>query len=324
MSSNTRPDASAFATNAFQKARQKAFLRRVLATIQGEPNDLLDYEDIRHKVRAGMPHYAGMTTVPISKIVGSVNRYRDFDRAFLPTQTRTAGRWRRIGEAYYSDINLPPVKLYKVGEVYFVVDGNHRVSVARELGREYIDAEVQESRVRVPLTPDMDPDDFEVVGEQADFLEATQLDETRPEARIELTIPGGYYVLLEHIEYHRYLQSKEWKREFTTPEAAAQWYDQVYLPVVQVIRASDVLREFPGRTEGDLYIWIIEHQYFLREHFGEEVSTQQAAQSFAEQYAPNIFERAWHWLLEKVLGRKRIRKIERQHHIDGNTPPAPR
>ncbi|HOA22769.1 MAG TPA: DUF4032 domain-containing protein [Aggregatilineales bacterium] len=303
---SSRPDASAFANDIYQRARRKAFLRGVLSALQGHSNELLPYDEVRHKVRAGMPNYRGMTSVPLDKIVGSVNRYRDFDRAFLPTQSETSARWRRIGEAYYSDINLPPVTLYKVGEVYFVVDGNHRVSVARELGREFIDAEVQECRVRVPLTPDMDPDDIEVIGEKANFLETTRLDEARPGMSIELTIPGGYHLLLEHIEYHRYMQSQEWKREFSTEEAAVHWYDKVYLPVVKVIRQSGVLNEFPGRTEGDLYIWIIEHQYFLREHLGPDVSTEEAARSFTEHFSPSRLKRFWHWITHHLLRRKTI------------------
>lgn len=303
---SSKPDASAFASDAFHRARRKALVRGVLSALQRQSNELLPYEEVRHKVKAGMPNYRGLTAVPIAKIVGSVNRYRDFDRAFLPTQTETSGRWRRIGEAYYSDINLPPVTLYKVGEVYFVVDGNHRVSVARELGREFIDAEVQECRVRVPLTPDMDPDDIEVIGEKANFLEATRLDETRPGSDIELSIPGGYHLLLEHIEYHRYLQSQEWAREFTTEEAAAQWYDRVYMPAVKVIRESGVLNEFPDRTEGDLYIWITEHQYFLREHIGEDVSTEEAAKSFTEHFSPSRWKRFWHWLTQHLLRRKSV------------------
>lgn len=311
---SSRPDASAFADSAFQRARRKARLRKVLSAFQGESNELLPYDEVRHKVRAGMPNYRGMTSVPLDKIVGSVNRYRDFDRAFLPTQSQTSGRWRRIGEAYYTDVILPPVQLYKVGEVYFVVDGNHRVSVARELGREYIDAEVYESRVRVPLTPDMDPDDIEVVGEKAEFLEVTKLDETRPGSNIVLTIPGGYHLLLEHIEYHRHVQSQEWGREFTTEEAAAQWYDQVYLPITQVIQESGLLNEFPDRTAGDLYIWISEHQYFLREHLGYDVSTQDAARNFARQFRPGLLTRAWRWVKKRVLGWKSSaqRRKERQ------------
>lgn len=304
-SDNVRADISVRAGDAFHRARRKALLRRILTAVQGGSNELMPYDEVRDKVRAGMPNYKGLTAVPLDRIVGSVNRYRDFDRAFLPTQSYTAGRWRRIGEAYFSDVNLPPVTLYKVGEVYFVVDGNHRVSVARELGREFIDAEVLECRVRVPLTPDMDPDDIEVIGERAAFLEATKLDESRPEANIRLTIPGGYYLLLEHIEYHRYLQSEEWGREFTTEEAAAQWYDQVYLPVARVIEDSGVLTEFPDRTLTDLYIWVIEHQYFLREHVGQDVSTQDAARSFASQFKPGPVKRLRHWLMKKFVGRRK-------------------
>lgn len=291
------------ARTAYTRARRKAFLHSMLAAIQGHAhaNDLMAYDEVRHKVKAGMPNYRGITQVPLDRIVGSVNRYRDFDRAFLPTQGHTRSRWRRVGEAFYSDINLPPVTLYKVGEVYFVVDGNHRVSVARELGREFIDAEVLECQVRVPLTPDMAPDDIEVAGEKTAFLDATHLDESRPDADLSTTIPGGYYLLLEHIEYHRYVQSQEWSREFSLPEAAAQWYDRVYLPVVNVIRETGVMREFGGRTETDLYLWVIEHQYYLREHFGEQVSMQDAARSFAWHFTPNPFKRVWNWLRERIF-----------------------
>lgn len=285
----------------YNRARRKAFLRRVWADLRGRPDHLLAYDVVRAKARAGVPVYRGMQSVPLDKIVGSVNRYRDFDRAFLPTQDYTADRWTNIGRAYLDDVSLPPVQLYKVGEVYFVIDGNHRVSVARELGREFIDAEVRECRVRVPITEDIDPDDLEVIGEKAAFLEATRLDETHPEASIELTIPGGYHLLLEHIELHRYLQSQEWKRDFTFEEAATQWYEQVYLPLVQVIRDTKALRDFPHRTEGDLYLWVIEHQYYLREQFGDRVTLREAARSFSQHFTSRPLRRFWHWLTVHAL-----------------------
>jgi uncharacterized ParB-like nuclease family protein len=288
------------ARSAYTRARRKAFLHGLLSTMQGHTNDLMAYDEVRRTVKAGMPNYRGITQVPLDRIVGSVNRYRDFDRAFLPTQGHTRSRWRRVGEAFYADINLPPVTLYKVGEVYFVVDGNHRVSVARELGREFIDAEVLECQVRVPITPDMDPDDITVMGEKTAFLDATHLDESEPVADFTTTIPGGYYLLIEHVEYHRYMQSQEWNREFSLPEAATQWYDRVYLPVVKVIRETGVMREFSGRTETDLYLWVIEHQYYLREHLGEQVSMQDAASSFARHFTPNLLKRAWNWLVEHI------------------------
>ena len=306
--------ASHEANREYRRARGRAVLRRIMAAFFGRTNDLMIYDDVRHKVRAGMPSHRGMQAVPLNQIVGSVDRWRDFDRAFLPTQTHTASRWRRIGEAYIDDVYLPPVTLYKVGEVYFVMDGNHRVSVARQLGREFIDAEVMESQVRVPITPDMNPDDIDVVGEHAECLEITGLDETRPHVPIELTIPGGYHRLLEHIAVHKYLQSQEWEREFSEREAAAQWLDQVYLPVVEVIRESRVLDDFPGRTEADLYLWVSEHRYYLSEHLGGGVSTQDAARNFARHFTERPFRRFWHYLRDHL--------IRGEHHDVPSDPPA--
>jgi len=295
------------AQNAFRRARGKAFLRAVWFTLQRRPNRLLAYDEVRARIHAGGPVYRGIQAVAIDQIVGSVDRFRDFDRAFLPSQDFTEQRWESVGRAYYSDIHLPPVKLYQVGEVYFVVDGNHRVSVARQLGREFIDAEVQEVRAKFPLTSDIDADDLEVMGERADFLEKTSLTETRPDAHIECTIPGGYHLLLEHIEVHRYLQSQEWNREFSFIEASAQWYDQVYIPILQTVRHTDILQEFPGRTETDLYIWLMDHLYFLRQRFGETVSPTDAALSYATHFTPRFAHRFWHWLTVHILGIKGAR-----------------
>ncbi|NDJ54914.1 MAG: DUF4032 domain-containing protein [Chloroflexi bacterium] len=294
-----RPSASmSEADLAFTRARAKAFLRQVWATLNGEPNQLLNYDDVRAKVRAGYPIYRGIQAVPIKQIVGSVSRYRDFDRAFLPSQNFTKHRWRRVGSAYMQDISLPPVQLYKVGDVYFVIDGNHRVSVAREMGMEFIEAEIQEAQVRVPISADMAPDKLDAIGEKIDFLERTALDQSRPNVDIELSLPGGYYRLLEHIEVHRYLQSTEWKREFTFEEAAAQWVDQVYLPLVETIRENEVLKEFTDRTEADLYLWIIEHQHYLRERF-DDVSNADAARDYAEHFSPNPWKRLWRWVRDQ-------------------------
>nr|MBN1230112.1 DUF4032 domain-containing protein [Anaerolineae bacterium] len=282
------------ATEAFTRARWKATLRQIWSQLHGHTkNRLLAYEEVKKKAGAGAPTYKGMQSVPLDKIVGSVNRYEDFDRAFLPTQDHTSSRWRRIGVAYYENIILPPVTLYKVGDAYFVVDGNHRVSVARELGREFIDAEVMESQPRVPVATDIDAEELVELGERVHFLEVTRLDEIRPDVEITLTIEDGYNILLGHIEYHRYLQSKEWNREFDTVEAAAQWIDQVYLPVVSVIRESGMLEDFPGHTEGDLYLWVIEHQYYLREQFGEGVNTLDAVTSYANHFTRRFLKRLW-------------------------------
>lgn len=263
----------------FNTARLKAFFRNVLAFLLGQRNDLLSYNEVREKLKVGGPIYRGMQTVLVKNIVGSVNRYRDFDRAFLPAQTFTADRWLKINRAFYQDVSLPPVLLYQVGEVYFVLDGNHRVSVAREKGQEYIEAEVRECLVRVPLTADVRAEDLEELGVKVNFLERTMLDKYRPDSNIELTILGGYDRLLEHIAVHKYYMGVDFKRDIGDEEAVTHWYDQVYLPLIDAIRKNGILEKFPKHTETDLYLWVIDHQHYLRES-QPGVTPEQAAEHF--------------------------------------------
>jgi len=281
------------ATEAYERARRKAFLGRVLAATTGRSNRLLAFSDIGTETRVGGPVYRGLQAVELSKIVGSVDRYTDFDRAFMPIQEFTRDRWQRVGSAYFDDIQLPPVTLYKLGDAYFVIDGNHRISVAHELGREFIDAEVYEFHARVPITPDMEPEELTTANTLAGFLAATRLDEARPESDLRLSEVENYTRLLEHIQVHRYFRSIEDSREFSFAEAAESWHDRVYQPIVGVIRATGILRDFPNRTEADLYLWLAEHLHYLRERHGQGVDLNAAARSFADRFTPRVFRRLW-------------------------------
>ena len=279
-------DATEVQSNAdYQSARLKAFFREVVAFLTGRPNALLAFDQVKERLRIGGPIYRGVRTVPLDHILGSVDRYRDFDRAFLPTQEHTAERWRRVNRAWYEDVNLPPVLLYKVGEVYFVVDGNHRVSVAKEQGQQYIDAEIRECHVKVPVTPDLKPEDLEILGARVEFLERTELDRLRPEAQIEATILGGYDRLLEHIAVHRYFMGLDFKRDIPEAEAVGHWFDTVYLPVVEVVRASGMLEALPGKTAADFYLWIMDHRHYLvAEGKADLIEPGQVAEEFVRQY----------------------------------------
>jgi hypothetical protein len=199
-------------------------------------------------------------------------------------QRSTRQRWQSIDRAFYEDVDLPPVQLYKVGDAYFVKDGNHRVSVARERGVQFIDAEVIECRAKVPLTPDVTADDLETIGEYAAFLKWSELDRLRPDQDIYFTTPGGYHQLREHISVHRYYLGIEHNSPIPLLQAVTSWYDNVYLPVVQVIREEDVLGRFPGRSEADLYLWIMDHLYYLREQTSASVDTEDAIADFAENF----------------------------------------
>ncbi len=266
----------------FNRARMRAFWRGIFAALTGEPNQLLSYDEVREKLRIGGPIYRGVQTVRLDQIAGSLNRYHQFDRVFLPIQSATAERWQRISRAFYEEVSLPPVVLYKVGEVYFVVDGHHRVSVARDQGQEFIDAEVRECATKINITPDLKPEDLEILGEKVDFLERTGLDRLRPQANIKLTIPDGFDRMLEHIAVHRYFMGLDQKRDIGEEEAVEHWYDTVYMPIIQVIRESDILQGFPGKTEADLYLWVLDHQHYLAAKRNTLVPPDEAAREFIE------------------------------------------
>ena len=121
---------------------QHIVLADLRAIFARRSRDLIPYHEVRQRVSPEGESYRGVQTVPLSQIVGSMDRFQDFNREFFPRQRFTAGRWQNVDRAYYQDIQLPPIQLYKVGDVYFVKDGNHRVSVARDRGQEVIDAEV--------------------------------------------------------------------------------------------------------------------------------------------------------------------------------------
>ena len=151
---------------------------------------------------------------------------------------------------------LPPIDVYKVDDYYYVIDGHHRVSVARSLGRATINARVIEVKTRAPLGPHVDAGALLRAAEYADFLETTQLHRIRPEARLECSRLGRYDEILKHILGHRYFLGLEQGREVPLPEAAASWYDNVYKPVAELIRKHGVLEQLPGWTEADLYVEI--------------------------------------------------------------------
>lgn len=268
----------------FSRARFKSFVNSVFAVLSGKRNTLLSYDDIKEKLKIGGPIYRGVKTVRVDQVAGSLNRYHEFDSAFLPKEDQLAGRWTKVDRAFYEDIHLPPVVLYKVGEVYFVVDGHHRVSVAREQGQEFIEAEVRECATRVNITPGIKPEDLEILGAKVDFLERTGLDKLRAEANIKVNIPDGFTRMLEHIAVHRYFMGLDLKRDISEKEAVEHWYDTVYLPIVTIIRQSGLLEDFPDKTEGDLYLWTLDHQHYLYKEEGQPLQPpEQAAKQFIEE-----------------------------------------
>jgi nucleotide-binding universal stress UspA family protein len=271
----------------FKRARQRAALQEVLNRLRGKSADLLSFEEVRDKLHAvGTRLNRGVQNIPLDSIVGSVGRYADFSRTFLPKNPNDEERWARI-MALVTDPGgggLPPIEVVKLGDAYFVQDGHHRVSVARQLDAQTIEAHVTEITTKVPLSPAADPQDLILKEEYATFLEKTNLKRARPDADLELTVPGMYEDLLDHIEVHRYFMGLEQNREIPIEEAAAHWYDTIFLPVVAAIREWNILREFPGRTETDLYLWVSEHRAELQQGLGNFISPESAARDLAGKF----------------------------------------
>ena len=138
----------------FEEARRKAFIAGIFDTLLRQSGNMLSLDEVRARLKVRGQRFLGLQTVPVDRIIGSEGRYIDFDRRFLPRSGKLKRRWAEIHALAQQMATLPPVDLYKIGDAYFVRDGNHRVSVARQIGQKEIDAYVTELLVDVPLEPD--------------------------------------------------------------------------------------------------------------------------------------------------------------------------
>lgn len=305
----------ASAAEDFARARRRAAMEEIMARLTGKSAELLSYEEVREKLHASGATPRGVQEIPLDAIVGSVGRYTDFTRSFLPKQDSDEERWVRVESASAGLAGLPPVQVYQIGQVYFVLDGNHRVSVARQQSRKFVMADVTEIHAKIPLSPDVQPDDLIIKAEAADFLEATGLDEACPGADLAVSVPGQYAKLENHIEVQRYFMEEKLGREVSLEKAASHWYTEEYLPVVEVIREQGILRDFPNRTETDLYLWISQHRLALAQELGLEVRPESVVSNLAHRFSPKPDR------LAARLGRK-ILSVMRPEEFDPGAPPG--
>lgn len=276
------------ASSRFQRARRKALLDDLLSIVRGRSPELLSFEAVQAAVRTWQQvERPKPESIPLDKIVGSVGRYRDFTREFLPKQSVNEERWKTVDMIMHGSTGLPPIEVYQIGGVYFVRDGHHRVSVARANGLKEIEAYVTQLDTPVPITVDTRPEDLVLKAAYAEFLRQTKLDVLRPDTDLEVTEPGSYDELLQHIVVHRHYLGLEQQREIPWEEAVVSWYDRVYLPVAAAIWASDIMDQFPDRTAADLYLWVCRHREELAQEAGEVPSPVVAISDLATDGATN-------------------------------------
>ncbi len=277
----------------FDSARFKAFRRAIRATLTRRSRRLLSLDRVLEAAGLEGKAFGGVREIPLDKVVGSAvaeAKAADFDPGFLPVNRRLRDRWTRIYTAMVEGDELPPIDAYKLDDAYYVIDGHHRVSVARNLGRDVINARVVEVRTRAPVGPKADAAAMLRAAEYAAFLERTELHRRRPEARLECSRLGRYDEIFKHILGHRYFLGVEQHREVPLAEAAASWYDNVYTPIAKVIRKHRVLAQLPGWTEADVYVEITRRWLELSEE-GAPAGPDPAMQALLDEEARSWWQR---------------------------------
>ncbi|MBK6711757.1 MAG: universal stress protein [Chloroflexi bacterium] len=276
----------------FRRARREASLQQLLARMTGKPTDLLAYNDVSTKLKISGGEELGVQEIPLDAIVGSVGRYQDFTRSFMPRSDQDAERWVRVKTAVNDMTGMPPIDVYKVGDAYFVIDGNHRVSVARQLGGKTISARVMEVNSRVPLSNRADATEIICKSRYLEFLEYTNLDKLFTDVDLSMTFAGNYRALLAQIDHQREHLIGERGEPVTYHEAVADWYETIYMPIIRLIREQGVLHNFPERTEADMYILLSERREELEEALGWDVDLETAVSDLANLHSPAATKQA--------------------------------
>jgi hypothetical protein len=266
---NTAQDAQ----SDFSRARRARMLAAIGRRLRREPNDvalILPFEEVVDALGRVGETDAGLQTVPIEAIVGSVDRLREFDRRFRPTTSRTRGRWERIAAARRRGESLPPISLYRVGDLYFVRDGHHRVSVARAMGDTVIDAYVSDVRTRIPLTDDTRVPDLPLKGHERLFRERAPLSREQRK-RIQFSDPWDYGELAEAIEAWGFRAMQERHEYLDRREVARLWFETEYAPVVEMLLDGGFVERHETATDAYMRVAAARYQLLRTHEWSDEV-----------------------------------------------------
>jgi nucleotide-binding universal stress UspA family protein/uncharacterized ParB-like nuclease family protein len=267
----------------FRRARREASMQQLMSRITGRSADLLAYNEVYERLKVSDSVDLGVQEIPLDAIVGSVGRYKDFTRSFMPKSDEDEMRWVGVKTAVNDMRGIPPIDVYKLGGAYFVNDGNHRVSVARQLGSETIAAHVVEVVSRVSLSDQAGPEELICKERYLEFLEKTNLDNLRADANLSMTFAGHYRHLLDQIETHQGRMAERRGEPVPMRQAVTAWYDDVYMPVVRIIREQGILHSFPERTEADMYVLLSERREQLEEALGWSLDAETAVSDWIKQ-----------------------------------------
>jgi uncharacterized ParB-like nuclease family protein len=245
-------------------ARRKVLYQRVVCAVTQCSVDMMSFGQVKERLRLGTPHYRGLQQIPLEQVKGSVGRYKDFTSAFLPRRESLQDRWMGVEKVILAG-KAPPIDVYKVGNAYFVVDGNHRVSVGRQLGLETIEAFVTEFDTPFDLGPDDDIDNLLVEAEQREFMKQAGESNAEAASNIVLSCAGCYRDLGGQIEAYQAGMVARDGRPVSSEEAFSAWHEDVYETALEAVRQEGLLEFFPERSEADLFVWSWQNSQELEE-----------------------------------------------------------
>lgn len=278
----------------FNRAKNKAFFNEIQHFLSPEEASLISLNDVKQMLKPTNETYIGMKVIPIEKIVGSEGRYNDFDNRFFPKSSHLKNRWEHVDQAAIESIDLPPIKVYEIAGLYFVRDGNHRVSVAKARGTEFIDAEVVSLQSEITLKKPDNINDIikQIINyEKRVFYSETGFGDITDYWCLDFSRTGRYDVIYNHILTHKYFINQNKAEEVSMEEAILSWFNNVYLPLAINIRKKHILRSFPKRTIGDLYVWIVRYWNDLKMKFGNDIPIDQAITKFKKTYKIPFYKR---------------------------------
>ena len=301
----------------FTRARNKALFNEIQHFLSPEEVSLISLNDVKQLLKPTAETYVGMKIVPIEKIVGSEGRYNDFDNHFFPKSSHLRNRWQHVDEAAIKDIILPPIKVYEISGLYFVRDGNHRVSVAKSRGTEFIDAEVVSLQSEIKLNNPENLQDIikQIINyEKRLFYAETGFGDITDYWCLDFTRTGRYDVIYNHILTHKYYMNQGKEEEVSMEDAVLSWFNTVYLPIVTSVRKCHILHKFPKRTLADMYVWIVRYWDSLKHTFGDDVPIDKAVQTFGKIYQIPFYKKIKNFF-SRIILRKAISANSADNYI---------
>jgi len=284
-----------------------------------EKDNLLEFDTIEKNLEHTHKQYKGVEAIPIDKIVGSLGRYNDFNTEFLPQGDRISAKYENVKEAMLAGKELPPIKVYQVFDSYFVIDGHHRVTVAKkELNAAAVDAEVTEIHFDIGLSPDKK---YVCDTEQAKkFLIRLEYDAFEKNTFLKNSILAYPLRVTDLTSFGKlYEEIVDFKKNYNNGELAKKaivyssllWYETRFIPAVKIILEEKILDRFPNRTYTDLYLWIQQHKYYLSQKAGHDVGFDFTKEDFLKKYrklkffglVPPVLKEIVHGIQQELKGK---------------------